>query len=126
MDERTDALRENALRLLAEGLEVDWDSVRAVGDAWAALQAERDAEAARMFAYVDSQMPRITAELTRDFLRPALAAAGFDGDVAERYEVAWERAPYCGGFNPGMFAQEGVEYGRCPESSCPPWPEADA
>lgn len=62
---------------------------------------------------------RVAEQLTRDFLRPALLAAGFDGEVAERYEVSYVRED---GFRPGLFAQEGVEYGQCPPSSCQPWP----
>jgi hypothetical protein len=62
----------------------------------------------------------VAEQVTRDFLRPALAAAGVD-DV-DKYEVSWVRED---GFRPGLLAQDGVEYGRCPPSSCPPWPKAE-
>lgn len=119
--------REQSLQQIAEDLGVDWDEIKAVGDAWGAAQAERDAEAARMSAYVDSQIPRVTAELTRDFLRPALLAAGFDSDVAERYEVTYESAAFCGGFNPDMFAQAGDCNADCAGAhwDCQPWPKVE-
>lgn len=120
--------RDEILQRIAGDIGVDWDALKAVGDAWDAALAERDAEAARMSAYVDAEMPRIAADLTRDFLRPALLAAGFDGDVAERYEVTYESAPYCGGFNPDMFAQDGDGKADCAGAhwNCQPWPEAEA
>lgn len=113
--------REQSLRQIADDLGVDWDEIKAAGEMWAAAQAERDAEAARMFAYVDSQMPRITAELNRDWLRPALDAAGFAPQDVERFEVTYVRDD---GFRPGLFAQEGD--GTCAVGyGCPPWPKAD-
>lgn len=70
-------------------------------------------------------MDELAAELTRDFLRPALRAAGFDGDVADRYEVSYVREPVPEhAFRPGVFTQEGD--GWCAVGySCPPWPKAD-
>lgn len=66
---------------------------------------------------MSDEIDGILDRLTRDFLRPALAAAAVE-DV-ERYEVTWVRED---GFQPGIFQQEGdgtyaVGY------SCPPWPE---
>jgi hypothetical protein len=59
----------------------------------------------------------VAEQVTRDFLRPALAAAGVE-DV-DKYEVSWVRED---GFRPGLFAQEGD--GTCAVGySCPPWPE---
>jgi hypothetical protein len=58
----------------------------------------------------------VAEQVTRDFLRPALAAAGVD-DV-DKYEVSWVRED---GFRPGLFAQDGD--GTCAVGySCPPWP----
>jgi len=114
MDERDDKIRQ-----IAADLGIDWDEFTAVDSVWAAIEHERAAEAARMTAYVDVMMPRITADLTRNFLRPALAAAGVD-DV-DRYEVSWVRE---GGFRPGLFAQEGDR--ACAPGNltpCPPWPD---
>lgn len=67
---------------------------------------------------------RVAEQLTRDFLRPALRAAGFDGDVADTYEVTWVRED---GFRPGLFAQEGDGNADCAGAhwNCQPWPKAE-
>lgn len=58
---------------------------------------------------------------THKFLRPALAAAGVED--ADQYTAHWVRED---GFRPGLFAQDGVEYGRCAVGyDCPPWPKAE-
>ena len=122
MDE---TIRRDALRGLASELGVDPDLMEAVDSLHEALERYRADETARMAAVVEVMMPRITAELTRDFLRPALRAAGFDGDVADRYEVSYGREPVPGhAFRPGVFEQEGD--GRCGwQVPCVPWPKAD-
>lgn len=112
MDERDDKMRQ-----IAADLGIDWDELKACEDAWLA----RDARMAEMAARFDEVAPQIAAAVTRDFLRPALLAAGFDGEVAEQYEVSWVRED---GFRPGLFAQEGDR--ACAPGNltpCPPWPD---
>jgi hypothetical protein len=109
--------RDDKLRQIAAGIGIDWDELKACEDAWLA----RDARMAELAARFDEVAPQIAAEVTRGFLRPALLAAGFDGEVAEQYEVTWVRED---GFRPGLFAQEGD--GTCAFGySCPPWPSDD-
>lgn len=112
--------RDDVMRRIAEDLGLDWQLVKRAGDA---VRAEREAETVRALCRIDEVAAQVAADATHDWLRPALSAAGFAPQDVERFEVTWVRED---GFRPGLFAQEGVEYGRCAVGyDCPPWPEAD-
>lgn len=119
--------RDELMRRMAADMDVPQDIVEtafcgAAESFFTALRQATDRERVWMSWGLDIALPVVCEEVTRDFLRPGLRAAGFDGDVADQYEVTYVRED---GFRPGLFAQEGVEYGRCPASECPPWPQAD-
>lgn len=64
---------------------------------------------------------RVAEQVTRDFLRPALDAAGFAPQDVDRFEVTYVRED---GFRPGLFAQECD--GTCAVGyDCPPRPKAE-
>lgn len=105
--DRAWAKRGETLRKLAEDTGVPQDvidcALSGAADAFESAVRRARLEHEAMAAAVELALPVVCAEVTRDFLRPALRAAGFAGEVADRYELAWESAPYCGGFTPGSL-----------------------
>ena len=71
--------------------------------------------------HIDKIAAEVASDVTRDWLRPALSAAGFAPQDVERFEVTYVRED---GFRPGLFAQEGDS--TCAVGyDCPPWPKAE-
>lgn len=117
--------RDEMLRQMAADMDVPQELIdralrgtaAAFADALHWSRVEREA----MAHAVELATPVVCAEVTRDWLRPALGAAGFAPQDVERFEVTYVRDD---GFRPGLFAQESD--GTCAVGyDCPPWPKAE-
>lgn len=127
--DRAWAKRDELLRQTAADLDLPEEIVAKAlsnsADAFTAALYRSRVEREAMAEAVELAIPAVCAEVTRDFLRPALDAAGFAPQDVERFEVTYVRED---GFRPGMFAQESDGNADCAGAhwNCQPWPEADA
>lgn len=86
LDANALALRTEAIRRLALGLDIPVEVVLGQGDSnhWSAWQIEESA----LKVHIEPLLELICAALTEEFLRPALTATGYDGDVNALHVVA--------------------------------------